>query len=51
MVTLCIPYANGVDEKLIGKYWGCTCINEISEKVQKSLQRAISIFSELLILC
>ncbi len=32
MVTLCIPYANGVDEhgvdeQLIGKYWGCACVN------------------------
>jgi hypothetical protein len=36
MVTLCIPDANGVEERLTGKYRGCACVNEISEKVQKS---------------
>jgi hypothetical protein len=36
MVTLCIPDANGVEEQLIGKNCGWACVNEISEKVQKS---------------
>jgi hypothetical protein len=37
MVTLCILDANGIDEQLIGKNCGWAYVNEISEKVQKSL--------------
>ena len=37
MVTLCIVDANGGNEQLIDKKCGWASVNEISEKVQKSL--------------